>query len=276
MRALRLGAVVVTSAVLVAALAACGSSGKSDAGTDPKSAADAIAGQVADLDPKAALAASALVMQKAGNGSISVVTPEDTGTGAADWRQKLAVDLSGQGSGGTKARVVGDDLYLGGGPATAALGGKHWARTDPKDPLLGPTAGVFLTTAQMVNPVLQLTVAAQAGKPTKVGPETVDGVQTTHFHAVEDAAKLVEGLGALSADQRAAVQKTLAEDGKTLTVDLWINAKQELVQLKEYGDKGGEKSTVTVKYSGLGAAPKIEAPAASDVGKAADLAKLFN
>ncbi|MFF2043912.1 hypothetical protein ACFVVX_26185 [Kitasatospora sp. NPDC058170] len=273
MGAVRLVSVAVTAAVLVAGLSACGSGGKAD----PKAAGDAVGGKVLDLDPKAALAASALVMQKAGNGSVRIVAQEDNVAGTAEWQHpKSSSDLTGQAEGGTKARIIGDEVFLGGGPkVTAGLGGKHWARGDAKDPLVGPMAGMFLTMAQMINPVLQLTAAAQAGKPEKLGSETVEGVQTTHYRAVEDTAKLAEGLAALGADQRASVQKALEAYGKTLTVEFWINAKQELVRLKEYGDKGGEKASVIVTYSGLGAAPKIETPAAGDVAGAADFTKII-
>lgn len=140
---------------------------------------------------------------------------------------------------------------------------------------MGPMAGMFLTVTQLSNPVLQLTVAAQVGKPTKVGAEAVGGVDTTHYRAVEDVAKLTEAMSALGNDQRTAVQQTLAAGGNTMTVDFWINGAQELVQLKGYGNKNGEQQAVTVKYSGLGAAPKIEAPAFADVGKSSDFSKLF-
>ncbi|MFG3056475.1 hypothetical protein ACGFZP_36735 [Kitasatospora sp. NPDC048239] len=273
MGAVRLVSVAVTAAVLMAGLSACSSGGKAE----PKAAGDAVGGKVLDLDPKAALAASALVMQKAGNGSVRIVAQQDTAAGTSEWQHaKTSSDLTGQAKGGTKARIIGDDVFLGGGPeVTAALGGRHWARGEAKDPLVGPMAGMFLTMAQMINPVLQLTAAAQAGKPEKVGSETVAGVQTTHYRVVEETAKLAEGLAALGADQRASVQKALEAYGKTLTVDLWINAKQELVQLKEYGDKAGEQAGVTVTYSGLGAAPKIEAPAAGDIAGAADFTKII-
>ncbi|MGV9265355.1 hypothetical protein ACWDRR_11905 [Kitasatospora sp. NPDC003701] len=275
MRIVRLASVAVAATVLAAGLSACSSSGTGGT-ADTKAAGDAIAGKVADLDPRAALAASAVVMQRAGNGSLTLATDGDTLTGSGDWRQQTLVDLAGKSKGGTRARVLGDDVYLGGGPeTTVVLGGRHWAKVGPKDPVVGSMSLVFLTMAQLTNPVLQLSAAAQSGKLTKIGTETVAGGQATHYRAVEDAAKLIESLTMLSADQRAAVKQTLDTGGSTLTVDFWINAGQQLVQLKEYGDKGGEASAVTVGYTGLGAAPKIEAPAASDVGSGADLAKGF-
>ncbi|MGW3043177.1 hypothetical protein ACWC9T_24730 [Kitasatospora sp. NPDC001159] len=275
MRAVRLASTVATAAVLVAALTACGSKGGNDAKStdakDPGSLAAALTG-----DPKAALAASALVMQKAGNGKVAMTSADSSnpgGGGTADWKDpgKVAVDLTIDMEGKKlKVRVVGTDAYVGGAD-TQALGGKHWVKVPASEEM----GGAFLVTGQMMNPVAQLTVAAQSGKLSKVGQETVDGVQTTHLRAVEDTSVLVAGMTTLSAEQRQSVQKKLEEDGKTLTIDFWLNGKQELVKYQEYGDTNGESQAVTVKYSDLGKGDKIEAPAAGDLGSQADLLKLF-
>lgn len=296
MRALRLASAVATAAVLLGTATACGSDAKSgDAkGSDTRTAeakpadtkpaeakptetkaADPLAAVLAG-DPKAALAASAVVMQKVGNGKVTM-TPADPesvgGTGDADWKDpaKSSVDLLGD-MGGKKLRirVLGVDAYLGGDEAAPVLGGKHWVKLSGDE-----TGASFQAVGQMTNPVVLLTVAAQSGKLSKVGQEAVDGVQTVHLRAEQDTAALVAGMSALPAEQRKAVQKTLEEDGKTLTIDFWLNGSQELVQYKEYGDTNGEKQAVTVKYSDLGKAAAITAPAAGDLGREADLLKLL-
>lgn len=273
MRALRLASAVAVSAVLVGGLTACGSDGKPDV----KAAGDAAAKVAGDLDPKAALAASAAVMKKAGNGTILLESDGDKTNGTADWSGKsTALDVTVQETGPNRFRVLGDKLYVGVGPELKpVLGGKTWTQLDPKDPAAAAMSGLYTTTAQMVNPVVQLTAGAAIGKPTKVGAEKVDGVDTTHYRATEEVAALVAAFDTLGPEQRAAVQKTLAQDGQTLTVDFWINAKQELVQFKESGDKTGEKGGVTIKYSGLGAAPKIEAPAPAELGPSMNLKDLL-
>ncbi|MFE7528905.1 hypothetical protein ACFU7Y_24775 [Kitasatospora sp. NPDC057542] len=285
MRALRLASTVATAAVLLGAVTACGSSGGSDTkpgdtkGGDAKSGdakvGDPLAAALAG-DPKAALAASAVVMQKAGNGKVTMVpsNPDNPGgTGDADWKDpaKTAVDLAGD-MGGKKLRirVIGTDAYLGGDEAATALGGKRWVKLSSDE-----TGDSFRAAGQMMNPVVLLTVAAQSGKLSKVGQETVDGVQTTHLRAEQDTSAVVAGMSSLPADRRQAVQKALEEDGKTLTIDFWLNGKQELVQYQEYGEKNGSKDAVTVKYANLGKAAAIAAPAAGDLGNEADLLKLL-
>lgn len=292
MRALRLASAVATAAVLLGAATACGSDAKTGdakaggtktgeakpADTKPAEtkAADPLAAAL-DADPKAALAAAAVVMQKAGNGKITMTpaAPGDPGgTGDADWKDpaKASADMASDIEGKKlRIRVIGADAYVGGGDdKAAALGGKHWVKM-PAD----ESGDSFRVIGQMTNPVVLLTVAAQSGKLSKVGQEPVDGVQTTHLRAEQDTAALVAGMTSLSADQRKAVQKTLEEDGKTLTIDFWLNAKQELVQYREYGDTNGEKQAVTIKYSDLGKAAAITAPAAGDLGNQTDLLKLL-
>ncbi|MFD8752363.1 hypothetical protein ACFV0O_15465 [Kitasatospora sp. NPDC059577] len=277
MRAVRLASVVATTAVLLGAVTACGGSkGGNDAKGGDAKGGDPIAAALTG-DPKAALTASALVMQKAGNGKVSMVSPDDSkggGTGDADWKEpgKASVDLVGDmGGKKLKIRVIGPDAYLGTDDAAAALGGKHWVKL----PAGNEAGDGFRAAGQMLNPVVLLTVAAQSGKLSKVGEETLDGAQTTHLKAVEDTATLVAGMAALPEEQRKVVQKTLEQDGKTLTFDFWLNGKQELVQYQEYGDANGPKQAVTVKYSGLGKAAAITAPAATDLGSEADLLKLL-
>ncbi|MFH9351746.1 hypothetical protein [Kitasatospora sp. NPDC017646] len=276
MRAVRLAATVATAAVLLAGATACGSKGGSDSKSagDTKDAGSVPAGLTAD--PKAALTAAALVMQKAGNGKVTMTSPDPTspgGAGTVDWKDpgKVALDVSSDMDGKKlKIRVIGADAYVGVDDATA-LQGKHWVKVPTSEEM----GGAFVVMGQMTNPVAQLTIAGASGKLSKVGQESVDGVQTTHLRAVEEAATLVAGMTALTPEQRQSVQKTLEEDGKTLTIDFWLNDKAELVKYQEYGDTNGESKAVTVKYSDLGKGTKVEAPAAGDLGSQADLLKLF-
>ncbi|MEU6233767.1 hypothetical protein [Kitasatospora sp. NPDC047058] len=275
MRALRIAAVAVTAAVLVAGLTACGSDGK--AGT--KAAGDAAPGKALELDPKAALAASALVMQKAGNATFTVAAPDGLearpGAGTANWSgARTAVEYVADGQGQKlKVRMVGGDVYYGVGAAAGAPG-ELWVKAT--DVVWRAKAGPFvMLLGQTANPVVQL-AAAQSGQISKGGAETVDGVQLTRYRSVEEVATVLAAVPDLTPERRAALQQAVEKNGKTLTVDFWLNAKQELVQYREFGEKDGEQKAVTVKYTGLGSAPKVEAPAENQLGKASDLAKLLN
>ncbi|MFI6153343.1 hypothetical protein ACIBCA_11680 [Kitasatospora sp. NPDC051170] len=279
MRAVRIASAVVAATVLFGTATACGSSKSNDQKTasvgDAASAA-APAAAKPDGDPKAVLTASALVMQKAANGKVEVDESgdPDPSTGDAHWNNpsKPAVDLTNKTDGKPfHLRVVGPDAYLG----TEALGakapsGKAWVRM----PATSALGGGLQVAALMVNPVVQLTVAAQSGKLTKLDQEDVGGAKATHIRATEDSSVLIAGMTGLSAEQRAAVQRVIELEGKTLTVDFWINDRMELVKLQEHGDAKGSQDPTTVKYSGLGKAAPVEAPAAKDVGDG-DLSKLL-
>ncbi|MFJ9693464.1 hypothetical protein [Kitasatospora sp. NPDC101183] len=275
MRALRLASAVAATAVLIGGATACSSSSK---GGDQKAGSTGDAAAPAakpDADPKAALVASTLVMQKFGNGKVQIKAVSDNApaTGDDHWDNpaKTAVDVtSNEGGKPFHVRIVGTEAYLGADAfGDKAPAGKSWVKLSASNPL---GAGLQ-TAALMVNPVVQLTVAAQSGKLTVVGQEDVDGGKATHIRAVEDTAVLLAGMKGLSPEQHAAIQKELENEGKTLTVDFWINDKHELVKLQEHGDaKAAEETTVT--YSGLGKAAPIQAPAAKDVGEA-DLSKLL-
>ncbi|WP_031063161.1 hypothetical protein [Streptomyces sp. NRRL WC-3742] len=275
---MRIASAVVAATVLFGTATACGSSKSNDQKTasvgDAASAAPAAAKP--DGDPKAQLTASALVMQKAGNSKVEVdeAGDPDPSTGDAHWNNpsKPAVDLTSKTDGKPlHLRVVGADAYLG----TEALGakapsGKTWMRM----PATSALGGGLQVAALMVNPVVQLTVAAQSGKLTKLDPEDVGGAKATHIRATEDSSVLIAGMTGLSAEQHAAVQRVVELEGKTLTVDFWINDKLELVKLQEHGDAKGSQDPTTVKYSGLGKAAPVEAPAAKDVADG-DLSKLL-
>lgn len=278
MRAVRLASAVAAAAVLLVGATACSSGSKSDDQKtgDQKTGDAAAPAAKPGADPKAALTAAALVMQKVGNGKVSVQSAgeQTPGAGDAHWNNpaKMAVDMNSPVEGKPfHVRIVGPDAYVG----TEAFGakapaGKSWARLSATTPM----GGGLQTAALMINPVVQLTVAAQSGKLTAVGQEDVDGGKATHIRAVEETAVLIAGLNGLSPEQHAAVQRTLSTEGKTLTVDFWINDKQELVKFQEKGDSTAQDTTTVAKYSSLGKAAAVEAPAAKDVSDL-DLTKLF-
>lgn len=192
-----------------------------------------------------------------------------------------------------KVVVLGEISYIGVDDKTAAdLGGKHWMKVDPKSAAemdksaksSDDQVGAIAMMLQVINPVLDLTVAAQSGKPTRVGTEQVDGVDTVHYKAAVDNDAMVNAMTSLSADDKKKVHDQLAKDGTTNTFDFWINSKNELVQQADGNLALGKgtaaaaaaaKSDDKVKFTDLGKATPPQAPPAADTADMAELLKLM-
>ncbi|MFB7662560.1 hypothetical protein ACFC1R_01230 [Kitasatospora sp. NPDC056138] len=308
MRTLRLASAVAATALLVGGLTACSSSGSSDGkdaaapagatspgtggpgtaaqgGGGPSASADAgaAAGAVKpdqNQDPKAALLASAAVMEKA-KGAKLTRTTGDGGSGSYVWQPgSAALDLSLKEK-GTESRmlVVGSALYTGLDAETAALmDGKKWLKLDPKSAGgdgkaggaedYGSIAGMLVA----LDPGAQLAANAGAGRLSRVGEEKIDGVDTVHYRSeapIDQVAKLLP----IGKDRFDLVSGLLKKDGDTSTVDFWINGKGELVQQTNTNTGAGLGGPQTFKYTEIGSTPAVKAPADSEVMDFADMLK---
>ncbi|GAA0662229.1 lipoprotein [Kitasatospora atroaurantiaca] len=297
MRTLRIATAVAVSALLVGGLSACSSSKTTgqDATSSASSSASSSAAtgggagaggkQAADLGPKAALLASAAVMEKAGSAKLVLTGTGDTetGSGSYSWKAPAAFELTTKTDGQTaKMLLTGDVMYIGVDDETAAtFGGKHWLKLDPKATAGaggkalpgGEDAGSMTTMLQTFNPAVQLAANAQGGKLSKVGAEKVGGADAVHYRSELPVDALVGAMANLSADQKKQVIDTLKKDGSSVTSDFWINAKGELVQQQSNNVGNGSKEAVTIRYSDLGSAASVKTPAASDVLDFADMLK---
>ncbi|PYC78013.1 hypothetical protein C7C46_16875 [Streptomyces tateyamensis] len=277
MRITRITTTAVTAALLVAGLAACGSSAaKAPSSSAATGAAGAGSVGLPGGAPKTELTLAAAVMQKAGSAKIALSSTDgSTGSGVYGWSGKPRLDFAEQSSGKPlKVRLVDDTVYLGASDTEAVLlGGKHWVKLPASGPG-GQVAASFKTLELMVNPAAQLAAAAQAGTLKKVGAETLDGVQAQHYQSTMPVATLLQSMPDLTADQRTAAQDSLKSDGDSITTDFWLNDKRQLLQEKEVGSDSSA-TPETVKYTDLGTAVNVTAPPASDLGSAADAAKLL-
>ncbi|KJK56894.1 hypothetical protein [Saccharothrix sp. ST-888] len=303
MRTLRLASAVAATALLVGGLTACSSSGSGagkDAaapagGTSPATAAAGSGGSSASAgssaaagavkpdpnqDPKAALLASAAVMEKA-KGAKLTRTTGDGGSGSYVWQPgSAALDLALKDK-GTESRMLAVDsaLYTGLDAETAALmNGKKWLKLDPKSAGgdgraggaedYGSIAGMLVA----LNPGAQLAANAGAGRLSRVGEEKIDGVDTVHYRSeapIDEVAKLLP----IGKDQFDLVSGLLKKDGDTSTVDFWINGKGELVQQTNTNTGAGLGGPQTFKYTEIGSTPAVKAPADSEVMDFADMLK---
>ncbi|MFF4343554.1 hypothetical protein ACFY00_26930 [Kitasatospora sp. NPDC001540] len=262
----------------IGALTACSSSG-SGGSTDGKSGSDAsqsapAAGKGgAKLPPKEALLASAAVMEKAGSAKLTLKDADGGGSADYVWKDPSSFLMTSQEEGKeVKVLFVGGQMYVGATPDMAAAAkGKKWLSLDVKDGSgdSDNEVGSFAAAMQVMNPAVQL--AAAAPTATAVGTETVAGQSTTHYHSqlkAEDLAAKMNLDPALKAKALAQIKK----EGDTVSADVWINGKGELVQqtvVDPTAEKGGAPLTVT--YSDLGQAKATPAPTADQVFKLSDL-----
>ncbi len=285
-RVVRIASTVAVSALLVGALAGCGSSGTKKSADGASSAAGGGAGAVAGggLGPKAELLAAAAVMQKVGSAKVHISSDDPSsatgdGDGVYNWSGTPALDLTTTTSGkATRIRLVGGVTYIGVDDQQAALaGGRHWVKVD--DTMAGMGAS-FQAMIVMLDPAVQLTAAAQNGKLSKVGSEPTG----EHYRSVTPVDALVAGIPNLKDADRKAVSDALKQDGSDVTTDFWLNAQRQLVQEKEVGSdpsspsasaSGSAPSSTTIKYTDFGVKVAITAPAASDQVAPADAAKLL-
>ncbi|WP_035800791.1 hypothetical protein [Kitasatospora mediocidica] len=232
------------------------------------------------------LLSAAAVMQKAGSAKLAISAAgdkSDDGGGLYSWGAQPAMDISEQQSGqAMKVRMVDGVMYLGvSDQQAAAVGGKHWVKLDGTGPA-GSLSANFQALAMMVNPAVQLTAAAQGGKVTFVGVESLGGVSTQHYQSAMPTATLVAAVPNLSDADRKAVLTALSQDGSTVVSDFWVNADHQLVQQKEVGSDGASASpsadqstATTTKYSDFGVKVVVAAPAASDQVAPTDALKLL-
>ncbi|RKE19592.1 hypothetical protein [Streptomyces sp. TLI_171] len=286
MRALRTLAVACLAAGVLTACSSSGGSTDAKTGTGSGSSAGASqsasapaadgAGKGSKLAPKEALLASAAVMDKVGSAQLTLSGDDTEGTADYVWKAPESFLMNAK-TDGQEAKVLflGDVMYIGVTPDMASVaGGKKWMKLDPKATAAtgaGGDVGGIAAMMQVMNPSVQLLAAAPAA--TLVGTETVAGQSATHYRSEIKVDDMVAKMQ-LSADLKAQVLAELKKNGSTSTVDLWINAKGELVQQSstDMSSKPGAKPGV-VTYSKLGTVKPTQAPAASDVFSLDDLLK---
>ncbi|MFD4909317.1 hypothetical protein [Kitasatospora purpeofusca] len=288
MRGARSAVLTVALAVVAGGLTACGSAGSGNDG-GPSAAATAAGGTVASTavtssavaagkaaatDPKAALAASAEVMRRAGSARYALSVPKgleaEPGTGFANWATgPAAIEyLTDTPNAPIRVRVVGNEAYMGPTEQAAAGAGEQvfWVKT----PFLMWRRPFYPQLAMAMDPVNQLTLAT-TGRLSTVGTESLDGAEVTHYRAVTDVAAVVGAIPDLTEEHRPHVEAALKKGGETYTLDFWLNAEQELLRFREFGANDGEDRAVTVTYSAPGTAPTMTAPTRDNLRMSSDL-----
>jgi hypothetical protein len=183
---------------------------------------------------------------------------------------------------GTQLHVidVGQTIYLS-MPEIAKETGKRWAKIDLRKALKGQ--GIDLNSLTGVQPSdaadqLDTLKAASEGDTKRVGPETIKGVKTTHYHATIDLNSLPRRV---EPSQRPAAQETVKRMIKLsgtskVPVDVWIDSGRHVRQVRyvQHQAMGGRpaRMDITMGFFDYGAPVSIHRPPAADTKDVTKLA----
>jgi hypothetical protein len=152
-------------------------------------------------------------------------------------------------------------------------GGKTWVRLDVEK--AGKAAGVDvnqLMGGAGPNPSDWLALLKSQGDFPEVGTETLNGVETTHYHGTVDLRKAVENSPAADAMKRLLDLGAASE----YPIDVWVDDQGYIRQYESSYDEtvgGNTMSTTTkVEMSDYGTQVDISAPPADEVFDATELA----
>jgi hypothetical protein len=238
------------------------------------------------IDP-VAQASAATSAQKGGialtmKGTVSAAgqdVPIDGGgvVDRAGKRGKLSITTAAAGQNLRIDEIIdGKVLYIGGDTFAKQLpGGKKWVKLDLAKE--ASKQGIDLDSlggGATQDPAGVLDYLKGAGTSRKVGTATVNGTQTTRYHAEVDLRKAAAKSS--DPDAKASVDKVLKLLGRdTLPIDVWVDA-DHLVRREQVAystTTQGQKSSVdlTVDYTKFGVDVDADPPPAGQVADFSDL-----
>ncbi|WP_030263624.1 hypothetical protein [Streptomyces sp. NRRL B-24484] len=266
-RAVRRAAV---AAALAALLTACGSgSGGAPAASPSASADPTVLATPTDRSPHGVLLSAQLAVHGARRARFSGNLGSDTVAGLLFWAPKTVLQLKRPGT--TEEVVVLDTTaYRGGDAATAGrLGGRHWEKFTGVPGADGQRAVPYAGTVDRLNPVVALTAAVAAPAPGRIGEEEIDGTAVVHYRVATTVADYAEAQTQLPTARRAALRTALG-DGGVITLDVWLNDRDQPVQLQRTGSGAAERVSDTLRFDEFGGPLSVQAPAESDTADAGD------
>ena len=269
----RLGICAATATLAAVAVAGCSGSGGSG-GTN------AGGGTAAGSGDSAAISLVADAMNKADSAGTVKVTGTMTAPGMSSpmtinaeeqYSPSVAMSMSLQIEGQTLSEIlVGNVIYMDYPALSAELGsGKQWMEINlAKVTSLGSLSSL-LDSARNDNPTTQIAALVASGSVTKVGTETVQGQQTTHYAGDLDASQLLSAgntASNLTPSQLSSLKDEIKSAGvSTVKVDLWV-ASDGLPVEEKYSEKTTAGTVVGDLYmSDWGAPVSVGAPPASEV-----------
>ncbi|WP_034486350.1 hypothetical protein [Actinomadura oligospora] len=182
------------------------------------------------------------------------------------------VSKGGQGLSGLSGQAIftGETLYAKVPQQFSQfVGGKPWVKIGvaQAQQQSGMDLRGVIDQIQQVDPAEQTKMFTASKDVRKVGGESVDGVQTTHY---QGTVTVKEALQQLTAEQRADAQKWLsraANSNQKMNFDLWVDSSNLPRKMVTKGSTpGGDGGTVTVLYRDYGKSFKVSPPPSDQVG----------
>ena len=188
-----------------------------------------------------------------------------SGSGAIDTGPPLSGSMSATvGAVTVNERIVGSYAYV-----QSPTLGNTWGRID-----LSGLGGIDSSSSSQfgsTDPAAMLAYLRASGTVTDDGPQTLNGIATTHYHAVVD---LTRYAATLPAAQRAAAQRAMqsyeqATGSSTMPVDVWIDSsnlvRQLDIDLSVATQAGNVSVSLSMSFFDYGPQAAVSAPPASQV-----------
>ena len=146
--------------------------------------------------------------------------------------------------------------------------GPGWKRLDIAPYV--PSQSVGSGSISGLNPQALLAYLRSVGSVTRVGEETIDGTQTTHYHALVDLGRLAASLPSGAAAEASGLTRlSQALGGAGMPIDAWLDAQTRVRQLTIALPIQVAGATASIALSmnlyDYAAQPPVSAPPAADV-----------
>ncbi|MEV0170798.1 DUF1396 domain-containing protein [Streptomyces sp. NPDC050803] len=187
-----------------------------------------------------------------------------------------ALDQGADGS--VEIRLVDKAMYLGGNAEMAKeMDGKSWMKFDMSvlgdEALGGSTAGAGQAEQ---NPAAESTFLTGAEDVKKVGTETVDGVETTHYKGTLTLDELRDSFKNEDKATREKREKSVEQYEEMgideLTMDMWIDGDDHTKQFRMQGEADKGPLDMTITFLDINQPVTVKAPPAKDT---VDLAEMM-
>ncbi|MGW6914432.1 hypothetical protein ACWGB8_11500 [Kitasatospora sp. NPDC054939] len=282
MAAWRRTAVLSAGVLLAAGLAACGGGDAGPAASGSPSASGTASpsgparptttrptqAKPTDRSPHGVLLSAQIAAQTARRAKVNYRLGADAGAGPLFWAPKTALQVKRTTPAGAEQLIVVDTVaYQGGDAGTAARhGGRHWERFSGAPAADGHREIPYAGLIDLISPVSVLAAATAEGvAPVHLGEEQLDDTEVEHYRVTTNADRYAAAQTQLSPARREGLRAALTPGGSAvLTLDLWLNDKDQLVKVHRTGSGESGRTDDTVLYSDYAGALSAQAPAEAD------------